>query len=118
MILYQPRMHTDETRIDQVETPSRNHELSCRPGTSESFTMVIFIVRIRDHLRRPFHPVRDEAHSNQWVKIPPWQFAVHHEVMGRSWLATVLAKLPYQSAIRWRDGKQAARCGLVKRNCD
>ena len=57
--------------------------------------------------------MRDEAHSNQWVKIPPWQFAVHHEVMGRSWLVTVMAKLPYQSASGRRDGKQAARCGLV-----
>ena len=59
--------------------------------------------------------VRDEAHSNQWVKIPSWQFAVHHEVMGRSWLVTVMAKLPYQFAFRRRDGKQAARCGLVTR---
>jgi len=52
--------------------------------------------------------VRYEAHNNQWVKIPPWQFAVHHEDMGRLCLATDTIKLPYQCRSIGRDGKQAA----------
>jgi hypothetical protein len=43
--------------------------------------------------------MRYEAHNSQWVQIPPWQFAVHHEDMGRSVPAMEVAKLPYQSAI-------------------